>query len=322
MTQFIETFLHTFAAVGKIGLVILAGGILVRRHIIKQAHISALSDTTVFVFLPCLMFSNIVTNFDPSQEKFWWLLPLLSFVMVTGGILIAAPLFWRELRTKTNLLPLAAIQNAGYMVLPLGEMLIPDQFDRFSVYVFLYILVHNPLIWTVGKVLITQGQGQSVPFSWKELITPPLVANLIALSFVFTGFNRSLPDFLVEPIHLLGTATIPVATFVLGASLGSIHLSRVGQKADLIKVIAVKLFLLPLAVMGVLFALDLGQTNALLALFLVIEAAVGPATSLILAVRTYGGDLQKVSVILFYSYAASLFTIPFWVSLWKTLGGL
>jgi predicted permease len=319
VSAFFETFLHTFLSVGKIGLVVLAGGILVRLKIVTQGHVTALSDTTVYVFLPCLMFSNIVTHFDPLEDSYWWVLPMLSIGMVSVGLVLTAALFWRSWKSKANLLPLGAIQNAGYMVLPLGEMLAPEEFERFSVYVFLYILVHNPLIWTVGKALIGRGHGTSGPFRWRELITPPLVANLLALTLVFSGFNAHLPGLLLEPIHLLGTATVPVATFVTGASLGGIHLTRLGGKADLFKVLSVKLILIPLAMILVLHAIGLKDTNALLALFLIIEGSVGPATSLILAVRTYGGDLQKVSVIVFYSYVVSLLTIPLWISIWKIL---
>lgn len=316
---FLTTFAQTFAAVAKIGLVVVAAGLLVRGRIIRQEHITALSDATVYVFLPCLIFSNITTTFDPAADAYWWLLPLMSLAMASTGFFFGWLVFFRDLPEKANLLPLCALQNAGYLVLPLGQLLVPGQFDRFALFVFLYILVHNPLIWSVGKIFISRTAGKPEPVNWRGLVTPPLLANILALTLVFAGLRGGIPDLVAAPIDLLGQATVPVATFVLGASLGSISLRLGPALGDGLRVALIKLVLLPALMIVILQAIGLGATAPLLAFFLVLEATVAPASSLILAVRTYGGDIQKISGILLINYVLCLATIPFWASVWQIL---
>lgn len=53
------------------------------------------------------------------------------------------------------MIPLASIQNAAYLILPLGAVLCPQQFEQFSVYVFLFVMGQSIPIWTIGKQLTT-----------------------------------------------------------------------------------------------------------------------------------------------------------------------
>ncbi len=43
--------------------------------------------------------------------------------------------------------------------------------------------------------------------------------------------------------------------------------------------------------------------------------ATVPVATLLLAIRTYGGDLHRIGSIYLFAYALSLLTIPFWVAL-------
>jgi predicted permease len=57
----------------------------------------------------------------------------------------------------------------------------------------------------------------------------------------------------------------------------------------------------------------------LLAEFFVIEAAAAPAVALVLQVRTYGGNEQRVGAVMFLSYLACTVTLPAWVAVWRLL---
>ena len=311
------TFQESFLAVLKIGLVVVAAGFLVRRQMVTDLQVRALSDATIKIFVPCLIFSSITQNLHPSTTPFWWSLPLFAVGITSFGLLLAGLFFRGNLPPKNNLLAISVFQNAGFMVLPIGQVLVPEQFDQFALYIFLYILAHNPLIWSLGKVMVSRcgENADRDPLTWKSLITPPLVANLIALFLVFTGLRNQIPEPVSDSVQLLGQATVPLATFVLGASLGSIHFRWRSEKIDTARVLLIKLFLIPAAMWMFLSWTGLYHKQPLLGLFLMLEAAVAPATSLVLAIRTYGGDLQKIGTIYIFSYLLSLFSIPFWVAM-------
>ena len=120
-------------------------------------------------------------------------------------------------------------------------------------------------------------------------------------------------------MDLLGEATVPLANFILGAVLGSISLRIRPYLADAIRVVGVKLFLIPLLVLLVLRFTDWFSGNELLCNFFILQAASPPATGLILQVRNYGGDVQKVSSLMLVCYSLCVLTLPFWLALWHCI---
>ncbi len=313
MATFVSAFAGAGLALVKVALVIVAAGVLVRRGVLTQTMVDALSTATVALFLPCLMFANIVHQLDPGALPWWWVLPLVAIGMSVVGLCLAALLFAPNLRSKRHLLPVGAMQNAGYLVLPVGLALVPDRFDTFALYCFLFILGFNPWLWSVGKHLVTGGAGGR---GWRGLVTPPLVATLSALTVVLTGLDALLPEVALDAVEMIGQAAVPVATVVLGASLGGVRLDLRGRAWDAARLLAVKLLLLPAATVAVVLALDVAAVDPLLALFLVIQAAAAPAANIILMVRTYGGEEREISSHMLLAYTACAITLPAWIALW------
>ncbi|RLD62083.1 MAG: permease, partial [Bacteroidetes bacterium] len=52
----------------------------------------------------------------------------------------------------------------------------------------------------------------------------------------------------------------------------------------------------------------------------VIQSAVAPAANIIIQIRKYGGDKQKVGSVMFISYLICLISIPLWLSIWRIIG--
>ncbi|MDD5459783.1 MAG: AEC family transporter [Phycisphaerae bacterium] len=315
---FVQSFGHTFGAVLQILIIAAAAGILVRKNIVTEEHVKGISSIIIRVLLPCLIFSNILRQFHPSEFRFWWILPLTAVLMAGFGLLMGALIFYRELPQKKNMLSLCAIQNAGYLVLPLGATLFPEQNDKFQLYCFLYIFGANLMLWSVGRFLVSTERDRP-KFKVTDIINPPLTANIAAMFFVFSGLRSYFPPVVLSSIKMLGSATVPMALFVLGAMLGGIRLKAHHHLWDIVRVATVKLVLLPAATMLALYFSGVGQINPLLAAFLVIEAASAPAAATIVQVRYYGGDAQKVCSVVLVTYLLCIFTIPLWISVWQMI---
>jgi predicted permease len=266
-----------------------------------------------------MIFSMVLDSFDPDAFVLWWTLPLVAVAMSAAGLAVGAVLFVRELPAKKDMLALASMQNAGYLVLPVGLAIFPEQFDRFALYCFMFILGFNAVLWSLGKMLVS---GRRAPGGWRGLVTPPLVANLSALALVLTGVGAAIPTVVVDAVDLVGQAAVPVATVVLGSVLGGVGLRLRSYLWDGARVVAVKLGILPLLTVLVLRAVGLETVDPLLARFLVLEAASAPAAGIILQVRSYGGDEQKVGSLMLVCYAACLVTMPFWLAVWEALTGI
>ncbi len=315
MDQFLDTTATTLLAILKIFLVVFLAGFLVRRKILTDAMVTALTKATIVLFLPCLILDKILTNLSPTEFPLWWTLPLTSIAMALAGVALAAAVFVRELPEKRSMLAVASMQNAGYLILPIGAALYPGQFDEFALYVSLFIVGFNPILWSIGKFLATNGAPR--PPDWRGLLNPPLVACLSSIALVLTGVNRLIPRPALETVELVGQGAVPVATVVLGAMLGGMTLRLRPHLWDAVRAMTVKYGLLPALTVAVLSATNIGNSNPLLARFLVLQAASAPAVGLILQVRAYGGDEQKVGAVMLLSYILCGLSLPVWLAVWE-----
>jgi len=246
------------------------------------------------------------------------MIPLIAIGTAGIGIGLAWIVWRKDLPAKRNLLPLSGIMNAAYFTLPIGQVIYPDKFDEFALYVALYVLGISPLVWSFGKIMITDSNGKNI--DWKGILTPPLLANFVGLAVVLTGIRPFVPDFLTNGISMLGQATVPVATLILGATLGAIPWRFKSVLRDMSFSIIIKLLAVPVIVFVALYFSPLPGRYPLLCNVLILEAAAPAATAMIIQIRRYGGDERKAGSILIFSYFACLILIPFWLALWNVLG--
>jgi predicted permease len=316
--NWLQYFFPVFKAVSVILSVALISGILFRKKIISNTHLEGLSHIVVIILLPCLIFSKIIQYFDPAAYTYWWMLPLIAFAMIGTGLLISGILYLGKVKKHKKYMAIASFMNANYMVLPIGQLAFADQFDQFATFTFLFVLGVNPALWSLGKFMITEQDSSDLKF--KQLITPPLSASLLAIFIVLLGLNKFIPQLVIEPIDFIGQAAVPAATLVLGATIGSVSIRQLPKWSDILKVVSTKLFFLPLITIWILHTFHFKNINPLLADLIVIQASVAPATQLIIQVKKYGGDAQNVGYLMLINYILCLFTIPAWYALWKFLG--
>ncbi|BCS97482.1 hypothetical protein DSLASN_31140 [Desulfoluna limicola] len=295
----------------RIILVALLAGILVRRRVIKPQDIDTLSRVTIHVLLPCLILTSLLTQFNPSSSPHWWTLPLASMVMNLAGIFLGWVLFGLRIHENRELIAMCGIQNSAYLVLPVGQALFPGSFDTFAAYCFLFVIGTTPIHWSIGVLLV----GGKREIRLKEMINPPLIASLVGVTLVLMGLNQYVPPLVVDSTRFLGNATIPLATFILGATLGEVRLENLPPWHKLLRLSTVKFMLIPLATWGCISALHLPERAPLMASLFMIQAAAAPATNLILQARAYGGKTDLLGGAMLISYAVCLLAIPFWLTL-------
>ena len=308
-----------FGAMMRIFFIMLIAGLLVRKKIITSVQIGALSKVTVYVLLPSLVFSNNLVGFHPEEDPNWWVLPLLGVGMTFAGLAFAGLLFLPDWNENKDMLPISSMQNAAYLVLPIVQILYPEKFTAFALYVFLYVIGANPVIWSIGKVLNASGQEGGLGFKATDFLTPPLIVNILSILIVLLSAQQFVPDLVLDSAKMLGEATIPVATFILGATLGGISFRKWPSLVNILRVISVKYLILPAITILPVYYFEVYKTNSLLADFLVIQSAAAPATAIILQVKTYGGNAQKIGSMMLITYMVCLVALPLWMAFWKSL---
>lgn len=312
--MFFVTITTTFYAIVQLLIIAAVAAVCVRIGIVSTDHVPGMSAATVWIFLPCLIITKTITRFDPTGSSLWWILPLAGAAFVFTGLIFAAALFKFD-PSKKFMLPLASMQNAVYLPLPIGLILFPDQFDDFALYCFLMVMGQTPITWSLGKALMAG--GKKVELSGKDFITPPFVAILISIAIVFLNLTPHIPQPLMGAMDLLGQVALPLAVFILGATLSTARLKDIPPIKDMMVVATVKYALLPAAVFALLYFAGLNAVMPLFCAVLMIQAASPPMTNLILMVKNHGGDDKKISSMMLILNLLCVIAIPVWLALWQ-----
>lgn len=315
ISTFSLSFIPMFKAIIQIFIVMGIGGVLLRKKILPDSIFDALSKALVLVFLPCLSFTKIVKGLDTEAYPLWWILPAASIIITFFSLTVSYLFFFKNRKDKRDLMALSSFQNCTFFVLPIGKMVFPEQFDQFALFVFLFALSANPLLWSVAKVLISSKADISI----KKLFTPPVVASLSALAVVLLGVQHYIPDVILEPLDLLGSATVPVATFILGATLSHATIGELPKLIDTLKYLSIKFCIIPIATILCLIYFNIKDTMPLLCQFLIIQSAAAPAAALTIQVRHYGGNVKRTGSAMLIGYILCLFILPLWLAIWAII---
>ncbi|MEQ9825538.1 MAG: AEC family transporter [Puniceicoccaceae bacterium] len=317
MDVFFAGFSSAFMAMLQIGIVIAVAGVLARAGVFQDSMITGASRAVVFCFLPCLIFDKITRGFDPTTMPYWWMIPVSALVLFLVGLTVTLVLNHVEFLKKPDLLPLGFMQNAGYFSIAIGETLVPEQFDTWAVYTFLFVLIFNPLLWTFGKYFVSD--NRATRFQFRQLITPPLMGVILGIVMVLSGLIQWVPHPARNAAALLGNAAVPLSLVILGATIATTPLRLRNHARLILKSLLSKLVLIPAITLGLLLWMDLPAELSLLGLFWMLQAAYPQASNLVLQIRTYGGSAERVCAVLVSGYTVSLLTLPIWVGIWTWL---
>lgn len=289
------------------------GYFLIKRNLLGEEGLNALSRLVIEITLPLLIFCRLIKDFNFSLYANWWIFPLISIAITVLGLLVGRIFtgFLKVAEDRLQFLSLVAFQNSGYLPLVLVVSLLPRvKADVMLIYLFLFLLGFNLLLFSYGVYLLTFSKSKK--FEWRSLLSPPVIATLLGLLVVLLRLNKFIPAVIVKPLQMTGDCTLPLATFVVGGNIAAIHLSKLDKKAITLMILA-KLIILPALGLWVIFQLAIPE---LLGLLIVMELAMPPATNLSVFISHYKKEDRLISQGIFFGHIASLVTIPVFLSLY------
>jgi len=314
--MFLDSFKITGLAVAQIFLLGALGYLLIKKNILGPAGLNALSCLVIEVTLPLMIFCQLIKDFSFSLYPNWWIFPLISIAITITGLIIGSVFLGliRGPQHKLQFLSLIAFQNSGYLALTLvAALLPPDKLDPMFIYIFLFLLGFNLVMWSLGVYILSFSRTKK--FELGSLFSPPVIATLFSLILIFFGVNKFIPQGALKPLRMVGDCTLPLAMFVVGGNLASIHLGQIDKKAMSLLILA-KLIILPLLGLWLVVKFRLPE---LIGLLILMQLAVPSATSLSLIIRHYQKEDLLISQGVFISHILSLVTLPLFLSLYFML---
>lgn len=318
--MFLTAFKTTSLAIIEIFILGLLGFFLIKRKILSYEGLDGLSRLVITITLPLFIFCQFIKEFRFALYPNWWMFPISSIILTLLGFLIVSFFIWtsKNPSERRQFLCLAGFQNSGYLPLPLVAALLPSkEANVMFIYIFLFLVGFNLLMWSAGVYLLTYQKDRR--FEFATFFSPPVVATLAGILFVLLRLENSIPNFIFHPLKMVGDSTLPLAMFVVGANLAELKIDKKVNKQALFFIFLTKLVILPLIILLILINLK-HRISYLVALLFLIQASMPPATSLSVIIRHYKKEDYLINPAIFIGHIISLFTIPVFLSLFFSLG--
>ena len=338
----LSIFTVSLLSVLKIFLVCIAGTILAHRGIINRDFRQRLSQLILHLLLPCLLISKLSVSANLQNLRQWGVLPFVALVYIAMGMLLGklAILICRPPENQKRLITAAmGFGNSGYVPYPLIMTIaataplfqnMPDAANLGIAYISVYLISMSPCLWGIGYPYLANKPFGHLRLS--QLISPPVISVLCGITIgvvtplrqLMVGTEAPLGIFL-STADLIGQAAIPSALLILGANLADArNKTKTVAKKTLCAIGAGRLIVMPLlgcALTVVLYRTGLIPRNPMCALVLMVEAAVPPATNLVVMCQLHGKGEGAMSKMLIWSYIAAIPTLTLFVAFFLWLAG-
>ncbi len=303
--------MDTFLVVLESVLILLGIGAIgfwvTRRGVIPENVLGFLSRLAIDIALPCLVFASIMSNFSPEESPDWWKLPIwwLLFAAISL-VLTLITMFISKKETRGEFGMNLFYQNGLFFPL----IIISGIFGTDAPYLpqlYIFIIIH-PVMFFSTYQLFFRDRKKGKAMQWNRIFNPILIATLLAIIVQLFEARDYLPDFLQSILEILGAMALPLIMIILG---GSIYLDF-KQKGriyytEIIKFLAVKNIVFPLAVLGILLLL---KPEYGIALIFILQAAVPPITGTPIVTERAGGNKSISNQFVFASFIFSVLSIP------------
>lgn len=304
-------------AVGKVfGLIIL--GLLVFRIGFLKKILDRLIWINLNILFPVYFIDSFSRGWDEALMGGWsW---MVIFFVSCFGLIGAQYLFGRLLIGKNRLIPsdrpkdliiLFAVQNAGYIPLPIIEAIAPD---ALVVYLFFFFFAFNIIFWGLTVSLLS-----SADKGFRFRLNMPLIGLAGGVLIAAFGLYDYLPPLIRRAFSATGAVALNLILVLMGGILATIPREGIFFSREFVRFIVIKMLAYPAIVLGALALLPLeGLRPAMAAgikVVFVLQAAVPPATNNLIAARAYGTREQELHIGngMIHTYAASLITLPLFI---------
>lgn len=306
-------------AIIKLSLVASLGFYLFRKSLIKEGGLKFLTFFVINIAIPSLIFSNLAENSQTVLAN-----SLVKFIIISLSIFLSGYIlgFIFSLKRKDKLrgefISMVSFQNGGYLPLNIAFFLFPPGIrEKFLVYIFLYLLGFNLLMWSGISFFGFKGKGMK--FRLKNLFIPPITSTIISLILIYTSLVKLVPSLIILPLRMVGETSFVLSAIILGCWLAKIKPKGFLGRLPLIAGAAgLKLIILPLFFLIGLLSFKI---FSLLGLFIIVQAAMPSAVSLPIIANLNNADSEFVSQGVFFTHILSIFTIPIWIGLYLKVSG-
>ncbi|WP_455043104.1 AEC family transporter [Leptotrichia buccalis] len=228
-------FLKSLGSIFPIIVMIAIGYILKKRHWFHHTFSENVSKLITNVALPCSIFYSVLKYLNMEALKEVSNRLIFTFASVIIGYVAAFFVIKLvKMREGRRGVFYNAVVNANtiFIGLPLNMALFGEAASK---YYLMYYITNTVSIWTLGYMLLAsdpmENSGDAKGgFDLKKLLSPPLIAFVIAFVVLLSGIRVITP--IVETTKYLGSVVTPLALLYIGIVLADAGLHSIRFDLD------------------------------------------------------------------------------------------
>lgn len=301
-------FMPIFQRMVELFIIILVGYIIARLKIMNTDGKKSLSKLVLNVTMPCTILSSVLASDNlPEADRILQLLCIAFLSYIPLWILgIITPKLLGLKGSKHGIASFAILfGNVGFIGYPVTQAIYGNEA---LFYTSVFNMPFNLLCYSLGVYMLKKhndtGEDVRFQFHLKNLITPALIASLLAILIALTKIR--LPEVVCSPISLIGAITTPAALMIIGITLSEMKFREMFQSAKAYLFTIICVIISPL----VTYLLFAPFTSGLTLRIAVILAAMPVATSGTMLCLEYKCDEKFMAQITFLTTLFTIITIP------------
>lgn len=311
MDIFYSTFEAVFLLLG-FGIV---GFWIIAKKIVPTVILGVLSPLIIDIALPCLVFTNIVKNFDPSTMTNWWTLPLwwgAFFAVIVLMSLIYVKLTKSNHKAEYGM----CLTYPNAIFFPLA--IIPGIFGASSpllTQLFIFTLLYPAVLFNSYVIFYKGRKKEKTGFDLEKLFNPLLITTIVALLIKLSGSDTYIPGVFIKITDKISAISLPLIMMMIGGNIyvdyknqGKIHLKEIA------KFISLKHLVYPTIIFILLLFIKPPVTISFL---IFLQAVLPPVTAITLLVDKAKGNVPVTNQFLVSSFILSIIFVPLWVLLYS-----
>ena len=296
-----DTFFKMAQTQSVLFLYILLGIACRKRGLFDDHTRGKLTDFTLMVTLPCMVFDSFHMPFDLDALYRGGLALAIAFVMAGVALAAGKVLYRRMPPGERSVMQYGTlVTNSGFAGLPV----VAGAYGEEGLFLAsLFVIPTRILMWSAG-ISLFEREGDRWQRAKKVLLNPSIIA--VALGLARMALQLPLPAVVDTAIGHVGDCTSPIAMALVGAILADVEVRDVAEPKAGYLILVRQLALPALCLAGLkLLGVDPLTTGVSVALT---GMPIGSTTAIL--AQKYGADARFASKCVFLSTLSSLVTVP------------
>ena len=291
-------------------VMMILGFIIAKFKIVKSGDSIVLSKISLYLLMPAAIIN--ASDFERTDGLMKSIAFAFLAAIVVHVILYLLDFLYGRFVDKSPVERASVMySNAGNLIIPIVSFVLGEEWVIFST---AFLTVQLAFLWSHGARLFSAGEKFHVK---KVLLNVNIITIAVGIGFLLTGFR--LPTFVKDVTSSFGGMLGPVAMLIAGILAANINFKKMLANKKIYRVIAVRMAVYPLIILGVLKLLALIRIDNVDKILLISYlAAITPAASTVTQfAQIHDRDAEFATAINIFTTVVCVLTMPLFVTLFN-----